>query len=133
MRDHNDKPAITLSILVMAAAGVYAGCFVGGGTATCCGTYFQQCSTNGTPPLHWYCPQTASNGSAVQVALIQDAMPGQLGVTTTNTSVVGSCTITPRTCGAAPGSCVVGTDYVQECTSTTLSGNVCEGEVEDEG
>ncbi len=91
---------------------------------TCCADSSIKCSWSdgGVPPLisNWWCLQDSNAVGFTTLAAVQVPVGQHL---TMNTIPVGSCTITPSTCGATPNACNVGTPFLQDCADAVLTGS----------
>lgn len=97
-------------------------------TWQCCSDWTIKCTHTSIvePPeqpvvTNWVCLQDSDSfGFATQAA--KEAQSGQ-HLSNVPGYFRGSCMITPRTCGALPTVCIVGTPYQAECRDSDLYGS----------
>ncbi len=89
--------------------------------STCCEGWYIPCSGKIPYPAVWFC-DIQSTGS-VNVIVGVPTPSGYTGrhLAEYNTWV-GSCTISPQTCGPSHGSCIPGTPYTMNCYDSEFYG-----------
>ena len=116
--------AVLVTFLPSLAIATHS-CWVASHQYLCCATLPVFCSVDEDL---WTCTNTSSFPAGYTVSTVTAANPNQAGKDTFTSSVKGTCTLTPETCGPTPGSCIVGSMINVSCVDTKPSGSSCFGQ-----